>query len=541
MTKKSLSVSLLAALLLLGVTPSSASAQDAFQNLIPDDAMGLVYMRSMGGFQSELQAIVATLDEDAAEEIDIETILGMLDLAEIGLDMTKPACIVMAAPEDEFTPPTPVLIMPCKDAKESGDTINAMGFDQDAVVRGGYVAFSPEGMFKAGSKPNSLLANLPDTDLVIRIKLGGLIETYRADIDMVMDMMAEEVSAEAAAAGAGAAADSMIEFITEVIDSAHMMDITADMNGTAMDVSMALTVGQGTPMAKGGTTGTNGVAAAAGFLPASHPMSLAMNLDMKGMVEFMMPMWKEMAEEMPKEQSAAYMKLMDASAQMMGAMGGDISFSMGVGAGGFEVVQVYSLSDPASYMEFWRSMVSGDAASGMGMGFSVEDYKTDNGVSCQKVTMSMDWDKLMAINGIPEGMVDTEEMAGMMAMVFGGEDLVFHWGAVGKNMVMAMGGDTLFKQCIENPGKGPSAGMKKTLAKAGTSPGFAMDVDVRGIMKAAGMMAEKMGMGGQMPLPGDGPPVSVGVYAGRSGLVYSAGMHADVGELAKLLSPFIPR
>lgn len=544
MMKKSFLMPLLAALLFSGAftAPVAAQEADALQNLIPDDALGLIWVKSLGGFQSELKKLVASVDENAAEEVDIQELLALLELSDLGLDMTKPACFAMGPPEDEFSEPVPVMVLPCKDAKKAGAELNAMGYDSDAVVRGSYVAFAPIGTYTAGTKPNSLLNGLPGSDVVLRVNLGSLISTYRENVDMVLDMAAEEMTAEASREGpaAEAAIEPIIKFLGDVVDSSRMLDITLDIDNTAVDVACALTVGQGTPLAKGTAMGSGTVGSLAGYLPSSHPIAMLLSFDMQGLSKFLEPLYGAMEKELPEDQREGFKAMMSAQREMMKSLGNDLAFSMGVGENGFELVEIFTADDPVALMSKWQEVMSGDLLKSMGLSATYgELQKTAAGSTRQKITMKIDWEKLMAWAGAPSGAGD--ELAPMMQALFGSEDLVMHTATMGKHAVIALGGDTLLQQSLAGMQRGATGVLKQTLGKAGKAPAFVLSADLRGVMKAVKAVATRMGMGDEVPDLGDGPPVGIGFYAGRTGLVFRGGVHADVGEIAKLFAPFIPR
>ena len=528
MTKKSLVLPLLAALLFSGAVAMPAAAQDAFQNLIPDDALGLIRVKSIGGLQSEVRALVGAIDPSMVDEVDVEELLALLDLADLELDMTKPACFAMGAPEDAFSEPVPVVVLPCKDAKKTAEEINAMGYDSDAVARGSYVAFAPMGTYTAGTKPSPLLNALPSADVLLRLNLGGLIEIYRDDIDMGLDMAAEAMADGAPTPAVGTMMESVTDVLGNVVDSARVLDVTFDIDKTLVDFGMALSVGQGTALAKSTTMGSSSLGALAGFLPASHPISMMFSWDMKGMTAMLETMYGELAQEMPEEMQESYTALMSASTEIMKLLGNDIAFSLGAGANGLELVEIFSVSDPAAMMASWKELLGGDAFKEVGTSAVFGEAKTDEaGVTYQAITVNVDWEKMMALSG---GGADLGvDMAPIMQAIFGSETMTMQTATVGKHVLIGMGGETLLKQSVANMKSGGSPGLKTTLARAGTAPAFAFDADIRGIFKAVKVMADRMGQGDNVPTLPPGPPMGVGVYAGRSGLVYRAGLRADVG------------
>ncbi|NRA94904.1 MAG: hypothetical protein HRU14_01700 [Planctomycetes bacterium] len=543
MMKTSLVLPLLAALLFSGAVATPAVAQDAFQNLIPDDALGLIRVKSIGGLLSEVQALVAAIDPSMVDEVDAQELLALFDLADLELDMTKPACFAMGAPEDASSEPVPVIVLPCKDAKKTAEELNAMGPDSDAVARGSYVAFATQGTYTAGTKPSALLNALPDADVILRLNLGGLIEIYRDDVDMGLDMAAEQMAAGAPTAALGTMMESVTDFLGDVVDSARVLDVTFDIDKTLVDFGMALSVGQGTALAKSTTMGSNSLGALAGFLPASHPISLMFSLDMKGMAAMLETMNGELAQEMPEEMRENYTALMSASTEVMKLLGDDMALSVGAGANGLELVEIFSVSDPAAMMASWKEIMGSDAFKEVGTSAVFGEPKTDDaGVTYQTITMSVDWEKTMALSGGPEGMGAemAQQIVPIMQAIFGSQNMTMQTATVGKHVLIGMGGDTLLKQSIANMKSGGSAGLKATLARAGTAPAFAFDADIRGIFKAVKVMADRMGQGAAVPTLPPGPPMGVGVYAGRSGLVYRAGVRADVG-IMQLITKLVLR
>jgi len=526
--------------MLAGVMTAPVAAQDAFQNLIPDDAMGVVYIKSLGDLEAKAKRLANLFVEGSGDEIDFQGLVAMGLEVDDELDMTKPAALVLGAPSDGMDEPTPVLIIPFKNSKEAADSLNSTGmFDTDAVARGSHVAFSPIGAYKSGSKPCKLLATLPGADVVMRVDLESLIARYKDDIGMVMEMMSDEMMAEAEREGAGAAQaiEPMIAFIHQVVDSARLADVTLNIDGTKVDVRSALTVGQGTPLGKSVAMGSAALPSLAGFLPASHPVAALMSFDMEAMIKMFMPMYDAMAEEMPEEFGEAFKGTMRANLEMAALIGDGIAFSIGTGSKGIEVLQVVTSDDPAALVEKWVQTLQADYLKDMGLVFKVGDAKAVAGAATvRQATVTMDWDVFSEMFGAPAGMADMVEP--MLEAMFGSKDLKFSLGTSGKNVVMALGGDgTLFEKSIA--GAGAKGVLGNTLKRAGAAPAFVYAMDLRGVMKSASAMAERMDMGDEIPNLGNGAPCPVGVYAGRTGLVFSAGMHADLGQIADMFAPFM--
>lgn len=537
MKSKLFALSLAAALFFGAGAP--VSGQDALQNLVPDDAMGVFYVKSLGQLQNEVKALAEKFQEGAGDEIDLQMMLGFIGI-EDELDLSKPAAFAIGGPTEEGGEPTPVFILPFVDAKEAAASINSSGeYDSDAVVRGNFVAFCPEGTYKPGGKPCKLLNGIPNTDLALRLDLGTLIAKYKNEIAAVMDEATEEMMREVEREGAAATAavKPMLEFVKGFIDSARLLDVTFDINGTNVDLRTALTVGQGTPLAKGSVMGSATLPALAGFLPSSHPVSMMMSFDMEGMMKAFMPMYDAMGDEMPEEFADAFKSLMKANLELVSMMGDDMAFSLGAGSKGIEFVEVFTSDDPEALVKKWSELMQTETLQKMGFVAKVGDAQRTAAGSYREVEFSVDWDKFSKTFGAPAGI--SEEVEPMLEALFGSKNLKFGMATAGKAAIVSFGGDNLMEKCIAGAAQGAKGTLAKTLEKAGKSPAMVFSMDLRGIMKAAGMVADRMGMGDEIPDLGKGPPCPVGVYAGRTGLVFRGGIHADLGQIAEMFAPFM--
>ena len=526
--------------LLAGAPLAPVSAQDALQNLIPDNAAGVVYVKSLGELQGEIQKLANMFQEGMGDEVDIQSLMMFLGLDDL-LDMSKPAALAIGMPEDDMAPPSMVLILPFKDAEAAVESVNSTGqFDSDAVARGSFVAFAPEGSFKPGSKPCALLQGMPKTDVAIRMNLEAMIANYKDMIAAGMEEASEELMREMSREGPGAEAmgKMMIQFMRDAVASARMLDITLNVEGTGVDMGAAITVADGSPMATGLKMGSQSLHALAARLPSSHPMAMMMSLDMEGLLQFLMPTYEAMAEDMPEEFGAAFKEMMSVNLEMAKALGDDIAWSMGVGSKGIEMAQAFTAKDPEAFIGRWIDMLKMPLFADMGVSPKVGESKTSaSGATMREIAMEFDWDVFGQTFGAPEGA--GEEIESMLEMVFGSRQLKMVIGHVGKTVALTMGGDPSLAAGVSGGQSGGKGVLAQTLAKAGASPAFVWSMDLRGMMLAAGNLADRMGMSGEVPDFGKGPACPVGIYAGRTGLVFRGGMHADVGQILEMFGPFM--
>ncbi|MAG56419.1 MAG: hypothetical protein CMJ83_09025 [Planctomycetes bacterium] len=521
-------------LVALVVTGLSAQEQkgDVLATLVPANALAVAYIPNLTNAEAKVRKIAAMIEEDAADMIDVAGLTAMAGGEELPIDGSKPAAIAVCPPEDDFADPTIVLMLPFKDAKKVGQDIASMGFDQDPVVRGNYVAFASEGNFKVGDTPSRLLVGLPNADGVLRIDLAAVLKTWGDEIGEGLEMAMEQALEES---GGDPAAEAMIkpmfQWTRAVMDSADLLDINLKISDTNVNFGFDLREKKASAMAKSGLIKGGGLGRLAGLLPSSHALQMMMSLDIGGLMKTFMPMYKKIAESMPEEQRDAFNQVMDANLKLLDGLGSEFGFSMGASSKGIQLVQVFTADDPAAFVKKTLGFMNNEMFQKIGViGVAGE---TKDGISTVK--MKFDWEKLGQMVGQPIG--DPEMMVGIMKSIFGEDDPTMRLATVGENTVVVTigGGEALMRTALAGFEGGAKGGLKNTLDKAGRAPAMVFHMDLRKAVTQVISLVEAMDMGGDMPQVADGPPAPIGVYAGRSGLVYSAGITVEVAGVANMI------
>src|SRR5262249_31099976 len=136
-----------------GSQGGTASAQPtikppAMLDLVPEGAVGIVYIPSLSGAEEAAKRLVATGSPDEARNVKLAEIAAMQGLDPADLDMSRGAAVAMVLAKDPQEPPGVTSIVPVKDEKAVAAKVKADRPGAAVETAGGFAAISPRGAYK---------------------------------------------------------------------------------------------------------------------------------------------------------------------------------------------------------------------------------------------------------------------------------------------------------------------------------------------------------------------------------------------------------
>ena len=169
---------------------------DELARLVPANAFGVVYAPSIDKLIAKLKSVVVSIDAQAAQGIDAGPLLEQLaGPAAPHVDTSRPMAIVLTPGPGKDDPPSPTFLLPVRDGAAAKASFGEMPPGASGpVVVGSYLAMSQGPGFKAGTAPSALVKDLPAGDIVVRLDLARVVETYRPMIDEGMGQLSKGFS-----------------------------------------------------------------------------------------------------------------------------------------------------------------------------------------------------------------------------------------------------------------------------------------------------------------------------------------------------------
>jgi hypothetical protein len=412
--------------------------------------------------------------------------------------------------------------------------------------------------YQAPATPSALLRDLPAGDVVVRLDLARVVETYRPMIDEGLGQVAK-MAPEGAEGADGpaqvpglAGMKPMLEGLTGALktflDSAERLDFGLRLDGGTASFDLRFLAKAGSALDR--PKGTRGdVAALAASLPGDYPFVVLLGGGLREMTEWAMKMSDLTLAALPEAQRDAFKGLMGRTQEMTALLGDEMAVAYRLGDAGLEMVEIFAAKDAKAYLARMDAMLrgQGDALAAMGVIAEALPATTTAGVAVHEWAWAFDFDKLLSAAQTPgqdPAATEAAQEAARRAMeaMFGAGKLRVRAAPVGDRVVITMGGaDDLMGRALaaaKAPGK-PSATLASALAAAGARPTFVVSVELRellaGVLQFAGKVMPRSGEPKPLPRLPAGGPVRVMAHGTMEGREYAGTMSVDVAAAAALI------
>ncbi len=541
--------------------PKQHAVPGSLAELVPTNAVGLLYVKSARTFEASLKRLLEKIDPEMASGVDFGAMVGsmLMDQAD-QWDMEKPMAIAVALPPEgagfEQVMNGVSMIFGMKDAAAAKKALDASIEKQFAGAPAGMAkpGVQVEGDFltisqgPGGPRGGCRLATAaPDADVALRLDLAAIVARYRKDIDGAFGKMEEGMSGKAGdmppgMAGLGDAFKGIAGGLKDFMNAADILDLGVSVDGDAVEIAVGFAAKAGSKLDVASSTGED-LAAMAALLPEGMPLNLLVSMDMGKLMDMIKPLMASMMKTMPEDGRAKFQAYWDETVDMSRLLGPNAAESFGFSPeGAIEAVAVMECKDTATYLKRMEKLITGGRLDGvMGMSAKATGTTTVAGVEVHSYTMTIDVAKMMAAQGTGKDLPKdvSAPMTSMMQAFFGGEGLQMHVAALDGNLIMAMGRSQRLAGVIEavrTGGTAPAA-VSQAMARAGGTPSFLLQMDARALARQFMGLARKAmdKHAADIPEIPAGRPIPVTVWGKHDGRVYGGGLRVDVGAVVELV------
>jgi hypothetical protein len=495
------------------VGPTTQEVSSDLAALVPDDAIGMLYVPSLDALEKKLRTIVGTFDPGAAAQVNLDAALADVPppLAPVvkRLDRTRPFAVTVSFVNGE---PSPAFVVPVTDVK----AVQAEIGSANVAAGPGYVLLGAAGVPAHGKSQIAKVA--PAGDLAVRIDLARAVEAFRPMIDQTLG----QISAQGGEAGAGL--EGMVGGFRTFVDSAEWLDLGFRLDGTKVAIDGEFRAKAGTPLAKG--FGGGDVAPVADRLPKDLPVSMAISFDAASLIEWQQKMVEPMLEQFDAAQREAMTRMLDGARELTGLMGNEHAMGFGVGPEGLEAVFVSAAKDPKAMLAKTRDLYSqmGGVMGPDGPRMEVGPPTNIDGVEVLEIAI-----------GLPAEAAGSREAAAFL----GPDGLRIRLAAVDGRVVGAMGPQSLMQSAIasaKKPGKA-ATGLAEALRQGGGKPAFALRIEGRELARQILGRVKAAFPDTDIPDVPAGKPAPFLVHLSSEGRVYRGGLSVDLGAWKEVLEP----
>jgi hypothetical protein len=524
--------------------PSAQAVEDDVTKLVPNDTVGLVYAPSLDALQRKIRDVVASIDAEAAAEVDLDKMLSDPNVPAAlrsNLDRTRPVAIAVSFAGER---PVPTIILPSKgDAVALGKAFEEQGMAPPATS-GKYLAatMGPPPSARGGSE---IAKKAPAGDVALRLDVARLVAQFRPQIDQGLAELTRQM--EAGAGPQAGAMRPMVEWMASAVNSAEWLDVALKIEGTRVDFEGELRMKAGSEF-DGKLPASQNLASLAGNLPKDFPVVALASVDLESLMGFLEKFMDAALAAFPEDQRKVLADQFRQGREAYKLLGKEHAMGFGIGPNGIEAVTLSASSDPKAYIAKSIEMAKANLAAGAEMGVLVETLPstTVEGVEVSTWKMNFDWEKLFATSGGGRQMPPeaAEQIQGVMQMVFGPGGLQVHSAPVEGKVVTVLGGPELLSSAIQSAKKGGKAPERiaDSIRRAGGKPSLLFHLELRSLATQVTDLLRRVlppEQASKIPTIPAGSPVVLLVHATGDGRTYRGGLSADVGAGAALVKSVV--
>ena len=498
------------------------SVPDELARLVPADSMMLLYIPSLARAESGVQAIAKLIDSAAIPPDVAGQMLGDLGIPLDLIDPERPIAFAMSVPMPGEMP-APIVVLPIVDANRARKEFAPQKPNAHLSVFETYAVVSTSADYAPPNRPAQVMASIPKGDFVLRLDLATFLAKFRPFLELAM-MQQQKVApppGEAFSEGYRAGQELGMKWVRRWMDSAESLDLSATVSGTDIDLGVAFTVKEGSPMHGSPTKGGPGLSALARMLPASNdPGVCLVRIDRESFVEVMDPLFASVSKLASEKEREFAQEFVGRFRKVVKTMGSHVAASVGFSEKGPEMTFVLQPDDPAAFAkileEILRSSIEHEEGAVL---VSTSEVKVDD-VEVHRLDMRIT-DK--SPRAVPVAGGKAEERV---------TELYVAHAAVGERVVIAVGqSDERLEAAVraaKGKGKLPEAAAEAFGAMDG-SVSFAAYVELRGLLKGIA----RLGGVDTVDLL-QGAPISCWALSKSDGRTRLMSIHLDAAGLAEI-------
>ncbi|MFB3065331.1 MAG: hypothetical protein ACE10D_02355 [Planctomycetota bacterium] len=335
------------------------SVPDELARLVPADTMMLLYIPSLARAEAGVQAIAKAIDPAAEPPNVAGDMLGDLGVPLDLVDPERPIAFAMSTPSPGEMP-SPTVVLPIVDAGRVRKEFAPKNPASNLTVFESYAVISTKADYKPAARPARVMTSIPKGDFVLRLDLATVLAKFRPFLELAMmqQQRAAPPPNEAFSEGYRAGQELGMKWVRSWMDSAESMDLSATVSGTDIDLDVAFTVKEGSPMHGSPVKAASGLSALARLLPASNdPVVCLVRIDRESIEDFMDPLLASistLASENEKEFAAEFSGRLH---EVVKTMGTHVAASMGFSEKSPEMTLVLQPDDPAAFAKLLEEML----------------------------------------------------------------------------------------------------------------------------------------------------------------------------------------
>jgi hypothetical protein len=518
---------------------------DAALKLLPKGTVVVVVLSSVDEVEGVAKKLIASAQPGMEETISLEPALGPIVQMGVSLDRKRPILLALALPPAPEAQPTPTFIVPVADVAATRAALDEHGAGEAVVWGDGYLGMGMAGPYETGAAP-AFLGVLPRGQAKVAADLAAIVDFYKPLIEQGLDELA---GLGEMLGGAGEMAEiattmigDVVQFVRTFAAEAGMLGLGIGSDGARADCDVVVQPRPGKTLSLASAFGLSDLKALLPAIRSDDCLALAGSLDLARFWAWYERIFAIALAALEGEDAQTMKAFLERIRPMMHGIGPGMAAGMSLGRGGLRMTAAYDCADPAAYVTAMRSMLEAPFMAEMGMKLvAIEEIQVAERAAT-RLRVAIDAEKFsgMSVAGIGEAqLAEIREMQSrILQAMFGGETLDFTMIGLDKRLTMTMAPDSgalagAIAALAEGKASLPAA-FSQLLARAGSRPGFVLDVDLRAtvsqileVMKASGEQAPT--------LDPKGPPARIGFYLGREGASLRLGFGADVKGIAALL------
>ena len=522
-----------------GLTP----AQQIHQ-LLPPGTFAYFELASLDDLERAVRDTLGVIAPSELEGFDVMKILS--EEMELPGDLSgvlhdQPLGIAVAFPGD-VPQPVPVFLVPFADPTTYAASFPEMPDMARPHVAGSYVALTMGPELGAPGAGTALTEGMAPGLLRGRVDLARLIEAYRPMIDMGMDMGRMQVENELDDPDLDmpfdleAMIDAYFDIADDVLESAELLELTLQVNGTQVHWHEVFTAKTGSPLGSVKGRSKTPLAAMVGSTVPGAAVTWIGTADFAALTKQLMPFMRDMMGMYPDDLGKAYMDLLSAYEPIYPLLGDAVSGSGDFASDGMRVAYVYTGGEPQKAVDAMAKAISNPALAAIGIELSSEPTLREiGGGPVYEHDLRYDWDKMMSTMGsdpeLQQATVALDALFGdTMRLAFAPRD---------ERLVIVIGGDDAYLSSAVSAGQrqaGPSGSYAHSLeALGGANPAMAMQLDL-GLLISQAVPDVLAAFGEELHGGMDPVSVPIGIHFGiEDSRIWRAGFNLDVLDVAKLV------
>ncbi len=533
-----------------GQSASPAQAVDApgdLAVLVPEGDLVYVQLESL----ERLDELSAMLSEQTGSPVELsEDLRGMMG-AQLGgdqVDATRPIGIA-ADPTRMMSGGSPVsaVLLPAKDPSALAGSLQTRDGLPQAEIEGSYVAVPQGQSFTRGTGPSPLTQKLLPGTVSARVKLGTLLETLRPLIDAALDQaMAMLGSVEVELDTGELDIEGLMQLYREgfevAMDSADVLDLAFDAEGTELDFAFEFLAAEGSQLATFAKDSKGGTTKLAGFLESESDFLMFANGDMKTMFDEFLPVLDDLVAFYPENIQAildAYLPLYIETAELLG---GEIVTNLNWEPDGFSAEYFLAADDTDKLVASFQKMLRLEYGTELGVTVGPFETTSVGELEVTRSTIQIDYEKMLMLYGEGFG-VDGEQVAEMVENLYGGNELEIAFATSGGVLAVyagaiGSGAEETMKRFQAGPGK-VSEELEADLAELEQGRlGGVMRMDMGSYLNLAMQSAEQLLEDSErVELPDlTGTKAVIAMDFRLVGRAWRGGMNMDMAAMSELMT-----